>query len=79
MDCLYMQQLLKMLEEIGEQGRKRLFNVLLMEMFGTDEEAEKADSRGDDLHEKYYAAFQRVMTYALNSGESLPTSFENKA
>ena len=79
MDLFYMRQLMRMLEEIGEPGRKKLFNGLLLEMFGPAEESEKPDSRWDDLHEKYYGAFQRMMTYALNSGESLPTSLENKA
>lgn len=67
-----MVQLLKMLEAIGEAGRKKVFDTLMVEMFGSAGEDEKPDRTPDKTHEKYYEALQRTITYALNSGESLP-------
>lgn len=79
MDHIYISQLLKMLVEIGEPGRKRVFDALMIEMFGGPISDTMPDGSPDLTHERYFEALQRTISYALNSGESLPSNFENNA
>ena len=62
MDHLYMRQLMKMLETIGEAGRKKVFGTMMVEMFGADGGDNQPDNTPDKTHEKYYEALQRTIT-----------------
>lgn len=69
-----LQQLEEMLNQIGGDGRLRVFNALMTELFGTEIPQEAPNGKPSNAAELRFLAFQSLMRYVEASGTSRPIS-----